>query len=91
HMQMVRSSGTLGLLPDEARRDEIGSLGKSFNAMLQQLKDLREQLEVQSFALGKSESAVAVMHNVRNALNPISTILSQGMAQPAQVDRAVLE
>ncbi|WP_260591471.1 sensor histidine kinase [Sphingomonas sp. TF3] len=91
HMQMVRSSGTLGLLPDEARRDEIGSLGKSFNAMLQQLKDLREQLEVQSFALGKSESAVAVMHNVRNALNPISTILSQGIAQPAPVDRAVLE
>ena len=91
HMQVVRSSGSLGLLPDEVRKDEIGSLGNSFNAMLQQLKDLREQLEVQSFALGKSESAVAVMHNVRNALNPISTILSQGIAQGAPVDRAVLD
>jgi len=92
HMQVVRSSGTLGLLPDEAaRQDEIGSLGRSFNAMLRQLKDLREQLEVQSFALGRSESAVAVMHNVRNALNPISTILSQGIAQPAPMDRGTLD
>ena len=91
HMQVVRSSGSLGLLDEETRRDEIGSLGRSFNSMLGQLKDLREQLEVQSFALGRSESAVAVMHNVRNALNPISTILSKGIAQAPPIDRAVLD
>ncbi len=91
HMQMVRQSGSLGLLDEERRNDEIGSLGRSFNSMLRQLKDLREQIEVQSFALGKSESAVAVMHNVRNALNPISTILSQGVAQPSAIDRATLD
>ncbi len=91
HMQMVRASGSLGLLDEEARQDEIGSLGRSFNSMLSQLKDLREQVEVQGFALGRSESAVAVMHNVRNALNPISTILSQGIAQAPPVDRAVLD
>jgi len=90
HMQRVRASGSLGLLEDDRRRDEIGSLGRSFNAMLRQLKDLREQIEVQSFALGRSESAVAVMHNVRNALNPISTILSQGVAQAPPIDRAML-
>lgn len=91
HMQVVRKSGSLGLLDEEARQDEIGSLGRSFNSMLSQLKDLREQLEVQSFALGRSESAVAVMHNVRNALNPISTILSQGIALPAPIDRSILD
>ena len=91
HMQVVRNSGSLGILTDEARQDEIGSLGRSFNAMLRQLKDLRERLEVQSFALGRSESAVAVMHNVRNALNPISTILSQGIAQPLPVDRSMID
>ncbi|MFA5964274.1 MAG: CHASE4 domain-containing protein [Sphingomonas sp.] len=91
HMQIVRSSGSLGLLEEEVRHDEIGSLGRSFNSMLRQLKDLREQVEVQSFALGRSESAVAVMHNVRNALNPISTILSAGLSQPAPVDRAILD
>ena len=91
HMQAVRASGSLGPLDEEKRQDEIGSLGRSFNSMLRQLKDLREQVEVQSFALGRSESAVAVMHNVRNALNPISTILSQGIAQPPPIDRAILD
>jgi signal transduction histidine kinase len=91
HMQHVRASGSLGLLDEEDRHDEIGSLGRSFNAMLRQLKDLREQIEAQSFALGRSESAVAVMHNVRNALNPVSTILSQGMRQTAPIDRTMIE
>jgi signal transduction histidine kinase len=91
HMQVVTASGSLSPLDQKDRRDEIGSLGRSFNTMLRQLKDLREQVEVQSFALGKSESAVAVMHNVRNALSPISTILSRGIAQPAPADRAMVE
>ncbi|MBY0304210.1 MAG: HAMP domain-containing protein [Sphingomonas sp.] len=91
HMQVVTASGALGLLDEDGRRDEIGSLGRSFNLMLQQLKDLREQLEVQSFALGRSESAVAVMHNVRNALNPISTILSRGIADEPVTDRAIID
>ena len=91
HMQRVRASGSLTLLEDEGRGDEIGALGRAFNAMLSQLKDLREQIEVQSFALGRSESAVAVMHNVRNALNPISTILSQGVAQEPAIDRAMVD
>ena len=92
HMQGVTASGALSLLQaEENRRDEIGSLGRSFNKMLSQLKDLREQLEVQSFALGKSESAVAVMHNVRNALNPISTILSRGLADAPPADKALID
>ncbi len=91
HMQRVRASGSMALFEDDGRRDEFGSLGRSLNAMLSQLKDLREQIEVQSFALGRSESAVAVMHNVRNALNPISTILSQGIAQAPPIDRATVD
>jgi len=34
---------------------------------------------------------VAVMHNVRNALNPISTILSREIAQVPPIDRATLD
>ncbi|MEG3166094.1 HAMP domain-containing sensor histidine kinase [Sphingomonas sp. PB2P19] len=91
HMQRVPASGSLALLQEDGREDEIGALGRSFNTMLQQLRDLRERLEVQSFDLGRSESAVTVMHNVRNALNPISTILSQGLAQEPPIDRTVLD
>jgi signal transduction histidine kinase len=91
HMQHVSASGSPALLEEDHREDEIGALGRSFNAMLRQLGDLRERVEVQSFDLGRSESAVAVMHNVRNALNPISTILSHGLAQSPPVDRATLD
>ena len=91
HMGLVRQSGNLSLLTDERSEDEIGSLVTSFNSMLAQLKDLREQLESQSFALGRSESAVAVMHNVRNALNPISTVLSQGVSRDSGIDRNMLD
>ncbi len=64
--------------------------------MLSQQKDLREQLEIQSFQLGRTESAVGVMHNVRNGLNPISVILSRALtdapvAPEADVDRALAE
>ena len=92
HMERVRESGSL--LPFEEkdeRDDEFGSLGRSFNAMLSQLKDLREQNEIQSFALGRSESAVAVLHNVRNALSPLSTILSRNPAGPSDTDRALID
>ncbi|WP_233503482.1 sensor histidine kinase [Sphingomonas psychrotolerans] len=91
HMGVVRNSGDLGLLTERARDDEIGSLVTSFNSMLRQLKDLRERLEVQSFSLGRSESAVAVMHNVRNALNPVTMVLSQSADRPATVDRATID
>lgn len=96
HMGQVRASGTLAPLAEEARSDEIGNLVDGLNAMLRQLKDLSEQVEMQSYKLGQSESAVAVMHNVRNALNPISTLLSKGIAEsgaanPTLVCRAVAE
>lgn len=91
HMQRVRTSGSLAPLTDLDRGDEIGALGNSFNAMLTQLKDLRERNEAQSFALGRSESAVAVMHNVRNALNPVTTVLSQSLGQTSPVEREMLD
>ena len=91
HMGVVRRSGDLLPLTEKSRGDEIGSLVTNFNAMLSQLKDLREQVEAQSFKLGQSESAVAVMHNVRNALNPVSTVLSQGLAQVPVADRALVD
>jgi signal transduction histidine kinase len=92
HMQRVQASGAL--LPFEdghSRCEEFSSLGGSFNAMLSQLKDLRERNEIQSFALGRSESAVAVLHNVRNALAPLATILSQGVGQGDTVRRDLVD
>lgn len=91
HMQHVRLSSMLTPIDDDGRRDEIGALTTSLNAMLGQLRDLHERIEAQGFALGRSESAVAVMHNVRNALNPVSTILSRSTGARPGADRATLD
>lgn len=81
HMQHVTASATMVALDIGERRDEIGSLVLNLNTMLKQLKDLREQVEIQSFKLGRSESAVSVMHNVRNGLNPVSVILARTLGE----------
>ncbi len=96
HMQRVTFSGELQPLGGHYSNDQMGSLVFSFNSMLKQLKDLREQLEIQSFRLGRTESAVGVMHNVRNGLNPISVILSKAVtdepsAAPHDIVRAIDE
>ncbi|SOB86859.1 HAMP domain-containing protein [Sphingomonas guangdongensis] len=91
HMTRAGRSGTPAPLVAPARRDEIGSLVDSLNTMLRRFKDLSEQVEVQSFRLGQHENAVAVMHNVRNALNPISTILSHELASTPAGDRALID
>ncbi len=91
HMQTVSQAGSLELLRDIPRNDEIGSLAASFNAMLRQLQDLRGQLELQNFALGRSDGATAILHNARNALTPVSTILSRDLQQPPPVDRAMID
>lgn len=85
HMQRVTASGHLIPLESKQTRDEVGSLVQSFNSMLGQLKDLREQVEYQSFRLGRTESAVGVMHNVRNGLNPVNVILARIIADKSVV------
>lgn len=82
HMQRVSISGDLRALDVQLGHDELGSLASNLNSMLRQLKDLREQLEIQSFKLGRTESAVGVMHNVRNGLNPINVILARILTEP---------
>lgn len=91
HMEQVRDSGAFLPLEDDGRsHDEIASLGHSFNSMLAQLKDLSERVETQSFALGRTESAVAVMHNVRNALTPVTTILGISLNEMEPADRHMI-
>jgi signal transduction histidine kinase len=86
HMRKVAKDGLLLPLQDDPSRDEVGALSRSFNTMLVELKDLREQLEAQSFQLGKSESAAGAMHNVRNSLNPVTVIVSQAIAEQASAN-----
>lgn len=90
HMREVERSGSLAALPTGGRRDEIGSLIGTFNAMLRRLSDLQRQVEQQGFAQGRSDHEAAVRHNLRNALNPIATLLSIGADRPEPIDPALL-
>ena len=51
--------------------DEIGTLGKAFNEMVEKLADARNRLMEQSFQSGLAEMASGILHNVRNALTPL--------------------
>lgn len=74
HVAELSASGELGLVDEElaGRRDEIGVLASEFNKMVEALVDSRQKIQNQSYAHGMAEMASGVLHNIRNALNPIS-------------------
>lgn len=54
------------------RRDEIGVLFREFDRMMSQLAEARHRLLEQSYYTGMAEAAAGVLHNLRNALNPMA-------------------
>ena len=73
--------GESGQLPEVGERrsvqrsDELGLMEQEFDVMVRQLKATRQRLMEQSFYSGRAESAAGVLHNVRNALNPVNIAL----------------
>lgn len=76
HVSRISSSGDLAHF-EESRRDELGALYREFNLMTDELETLRSKVEAQSFAIGKSDTATDIMHNVRNAISPVQAILGK--------------
>ncbi|MGH6933632.1 MAG: ATP-binding protein [Dongiaceae bacterium] len=74
HFTESGQSGELGFVDETlaGRRDEIGVLAVEFNKMVETLADSRQKLQNQSYVTGMAEMASGVLHNIRNALNPIS-------------------
>lgn len=95
HVSEISSSGELAHY-EESRVDELGALYREFNRMTDELETLRAKVEAQSFAIGKSDTATDIMHNVRNAISPVRAILGkldQRLHFPAEsnVKRALQE
>jgi len=53
------------------RSDEIGTLAREFEGMVERLAQTRKKLIEQSYQTGMSEMASGVLHNVRNMLTPM--------------------
>lgn len=54
--------------------DEIASLAKGFQKLAAELAQAEEQLRETSYVQGKADSAAGVLHNVRNALVPVTAM-----------------
>lgn len=77
HFTQIGGSGKLEMIGHSNRRDEIGSVETGLNEMIGQLVTLRMKDEMQSYELGKTQSAIGVMHNVGNGLSPLRVVLSR--------------
>lgn len=53
--------------------DEIGALAQQFDRLADELAEAEEELRRNSYVQGKADSAVGLLHNVRNALVPLQT------------------
>ena len=54
-----------------ARQDELGTLAREFDRMVERLADTRKRLVDQSFQAGIAELASGVLHNIGNAMTPL--------------------
>ncbi len=75
HVAAIGTTGRLSEVQMRKRTDEFGLLAGEFDRMVRQLKVVRERLMEQSYYSGKAESIAGVMHNVRNALNPVNLVV----------------
>ncbi len=59
------------------RTDELGTLGRAFDSLIETLADVRNRLIEQSYHAGVAEMASGVMHNLRNQLTPLTLRVSR--------------
>jgi two-component system NtrC family sensor kinase len=57
---------------DLGRTDELGELAREFDRMVTHLADARRQLVDRSFDAGVAENSSGVLHNLGNAMTPLS-------------------
>lgn len=71
HVVAIGESDDLSARLSLDRGDEIGTLAREFDGMVEQLKEARNRLLEQSYQAGMLEMASGILHNIRNTLNPM--------------------
>jgi sensor domain CHASE-containing protein len=72
HATVIGETDNLTSRLDLKRADELGDLATGFDRMVGRLAEARRQLVDQSFDAGIAENASGVLHNLGNAMTPVS-------------------
>jgi two-component system, NtrC family, sensor kinase len=96
HAVAIGAGDDLTTRLDLKRNDEIGALANEFDRMVAQVAESRRQLVDHSFHAGMAEFSRGVLHNIGNAMTPLSVrvakLLERLRAAPtADVERALAE
>jgi two-component system NtrC family sensor kinase len=72
HAQQIAAADDLSSRLNYNRSDELGQLAHAFDDMVGRLADSRRELVDRSFESGAAENASGVLHNLGNAMTPLS-------------------
>nr|AGU11627.1 CHASE4 domain [uncultured organism] len=74
HLVGVGVTGDLQPIMPDGQKDELSETLQSFNEMARQLGELRDRVRRQDYAHGAADQAAGLLHNVRNAISPVSVL-----------------
>ena len=90
HAQRIAAADDLSARLGYERSDELGTLARAFDNMVERLAKTRRELIDHSFESGAAENASGVLHNLGNAMTPLSVNIAGLQQQLAVVDAAEL-
>jgi len=90
HAQRIAASDDLAARLGYVRSDELGTLARAFDNMVERLAQTRRELVDRSFESGAAENASGVLHNLGNAMTPLSVNIASLQGQLAAVNAAEL-
>jgi len=77
HAVSISEGNDLTARLDLGSRDEIGLLAREFDSMVSRVEETRNELVDKSFLAGFAEVAKGVLHNLGNAMTPLSVRLAK--------------
>ena len=77
HAVSISEGNDLTARLDLDSRDEIGLLAREFDSMVERVEQTRNELVDKSFQAGFAELAKGVLHNLGNAMTPLSVRLAK--------------
>ena len=72
HAQRIATADDLSARLGYDRRDELGTLARAFDNMVERLARSRRELIDRSFESGAADNAAGILHNLGNAMTPMS-------------------